>query len=445
MGLRRLPGRRHGPGQDGPDARPDRSATGEAGRDAPADAADLPDVGRRQLAEGGRRASRPTCRCWSTTAAARQGRRLRASRPRKHALVISSYALLHRDLDAAQGGRLGRRGPRRGAEHQEPARPSRRRRRARSPAGYRVALTGTPVENHVGDLWSIMEFLNPGFLGTQAEFRGRFFVPIQAQRDPTAADAAQAARPARSSCAGSRPTRSIIADLPEKMEMKVFCTLTREQASLYAGRGRGGRRADRGRRGHPAQGRGPGHAHRSSSRSATTRRSSSATTRAIAGRSGKLARLTEMLEEVLEAGDRALIFTQFAEMGDDAPAATCRRRSAARCCSCTAASPKTQRDRHGRAVPERRRRRRRVFILSLKAGGTGPEPDRAPTTSSTSTAGGTRPSRTRRPTAPSASARRRTSRSTSSSASRTLEEKIDEMIERKQEVAGRSSAPARTG
>ncbi len=39
------------------------------------------------------------------------------------------------------------------------------------PADYRIALTGTPVENHVGDLWSIMEFLNPGFLGTPAEFR----------------------------------------------------------------------------------------------------------------------------------------------------------------------------------------------------------------------------------------------------------------------------------
>ena len=50
------------------------------------------------------------------------------------------------------------------------------------PAGYRVALTGTPVENHVGDLWSIMEFLNPGFLGTQADFRATFFLPIQARQ-----------------------------------------------------------------------------------------------------------------------------------------------------------------------------------------------------------------------------------------------------------------------
>ena len=100
-----------------------------------------------------------------------------------------SYALLHRDSRSAAKGRLGRRRPRRGAEHQEPARPSRPRPRGRSTADYRIALTGTPVENHVGDLWSIMEFLNPGLLGTQAEFRRDFFVPIQAQHDAEAAGA----------------------------------------------------------------------------------------------------------------------------------------------------------------------------------------------------------------------------------------------------------------
>ena len=55
-------------------------------------------------------------------------------------------------------------------------------------ADYRVALTGTPVENHVGDLWSIMDFLNPDFLGTQEQFRRDFLVPIQAHRDPDAVE-----------------------------------------------------------------------------------------------------------------------------------------------------------------------------------------------------------------------------------------------------------------
>ena len=51
-------------------------------------------------------------------------------------------------------------------------------------ADYRIALTGTPVENHVGDLWSILEFLNPGFLGTQAEFRRRFSCPSRPTATP---------------------------------------------------------------------------------------------------------------------------------------------------------------------------------------------------------------------------------------------------------------------
>jgi SNF2 family DNA or RNA helicase len=108
--------------------------------------------------------------------------------------------------------------------------------------------------------------------------------------------------------------RSIITDLPEKQEMKVFCTLTKEQASLYAAVVKDAETTLTQSEGiqrkgvvlatisklkqvcnHPAQFLGD-HS-------------------AIPGRSGKLARLTEMLEEMLTVGDRALIFTQFAEMG----------------------------------------------------------------------------------------------------------------------------------
>jgi len=88
------------------------------------------------------------------------------------------------------------------------------------------------VENNIGDLWSIMEFLNSGFLGTQAQFKRSFFVPIQTTRDPEAV-----VRLKRLTgpfiLRRLKTDKSIIADLPEKMEMKVFCTLTKEQASLY--------------------------------------------------------------------------------------------------------------------------------------------------------------------------------------------------------------------
>ncbi|HZY89952.1 MAG TPA: DEAD/DEAH box helicase, partial [Gemmataceae bacterium] len=104
----------------------------------------------------------------------------------RHALVLSSYALLHRDQEALAkvnwaGVVLD--------EAQNVKNPETKQSRAARAlkADYRVALTGTPVENHVGDLWSILEFLNPGLLGTQAEFRRRFFVPIQAQHDAEAA------------------------------------------------------------------------------------------------------------------------------------------------------------------------------------------------------------------------------------------------------------------
>src|SRR5437764_65833 len=55
-------------------------------------------------------------------------------------------------------------------------------------APRRIAMTGTPVENRLSDLWSIMEFLNPGFLGPERAFRGRYAIPIERDRDPEAAE-----------------------------------------------------------------------------------------------------------------------------------------------------------------------------------------------------------------------------------------------------------------
>jgi SNF2 family DNA or RNA helicase len=178
---------------------------------------------------------------------------------------------------------------------------------------YRIALTGTPVENNVGDLWSIMEFLNPGFLGSQAAFKRDYFIPIQAGRDSYAAERLKRIT-GPFVLRRLKTDKSIISDLPEKQEMKVFCPLTKEQASLYAAvleeaEGQMDSTAGIQRKGiilatlsklkqvcnHPAQFLGD---HSS-----------------LAGRSGKLARLEEMLAEILEVQDRALIFSQFAEMG----------------------------------------------------------------------------------------------------------------------------------
>src|SRR5205085_9489325 len=238
-------------------------------------------------------------------------------------------------------------------------------RAARSLASdYRVALTGTPVENNVGDLWSIMEFLNPGFLGTQAEFKRTFFVPIQANRDPEAARRLQRLT-APFILRRLKTDKTIINDLPEKLEMKLFCTLTKEQASLYAAvvkdmsqtleeaegiQRRGLVLATLTRLkqvcNHPAQLLGDNSA--------------------ITGRSGKLARLTEMLEEALAEGDRALVFTQFAEMGD-----IIRRHLQAsfgrEVLFLHGAVPKQQRDRMVERFQQSNGGGPQVFILSLKA------------------------------------------------------------------------------
>jgi len=290
----------------------------------------------------------------------------------KKAIVVSSYGTLLRDIAFI------REVPWAGVildEAQNIKNPETKQSRAARSlnADYRIALTGTPVENHVGDLWSIMEFLNPGFLGTQAGFKRNFFIPIQAQHDPDAADRLK-------KITGPfilrrlKTDKTIISDLPEKVEMKVFCPLTREQASLYAAVIKDLEKnlhAAEGiqRKGmilavlsklkqvcnHPAQFLGD------NSR--------------IGDRSGKLARLEEMLEEVMELKESALIFTQFAEMG--------------------AILQRHVQDLFGMevyflhgGVPRRRRDRMveffqkedqsgRIFILSLKAGGTGLNLERA--------------------------------------------------------------------
>jgi SNF2 family DNA or RNA helicase len=183
---------------------------------------------------------------------------------------------------------------------------------------HRIALTGTPVENRLTELWSILHFLNPGYLGSEKSFRQRFANPIERLDDAEAAGRLKRlTAPLILRRLKTDPT--IISDLPEKMEMKVYTNLTTEQGTLYEAVVKDVMERieqaeedgdDMSRRGlvlsllmqlkqicnHPAQ---------------YLKDGSS-----LDGRSGKLARLTEMLEEVYAADDRTLVFTQFAEMGE---------------------------------------------------------------------------------------------------------------------------------
>ena len=232
---------------------------------------------------------------------------------RQHAIVVSSYGVLARDV------RFMAEVPWRGIvldEAQNIKNPATRQARAARSLGadYRVALTGTPVENHVGDLWSVMQFLNPGLLGTEGEFKRNYFIPIQAERDEGAAQRLQRAT-GPFILRRLKTDRSIITDLPDKMETKEFCPLTREQATLYEAVLREAEQALEEAEGIGRQGTILGTLTKLK-QVCNHPRQLLGDNSAIAGRSGKLARLQDMLEEIIAVGDRALVFSQFAEMGD---------------------------------------------------------------------------------------------------------------------------------
>ncbi len=233
-------------------------------------------------------------------------------------------------------------------------------------ADYRIALTGTPVENHVGDLWSLMDFLNPGLLGKRAVFREVFFRPIQSGTDPGARTRLRRIT-APFLLRRFKTDKQIISDLPEKREGTVTCFLTREQAHLYEEVLEQFRRdaADAegiARRGlilgvltrlkqvcnHPA--------HYLSQPQAMERPS------------GKLQRLEEMLEEIFERGESALVFTQYAEMGALLKQRLCETFNRDMP-FLHGGVPRKARDRMVQAFQESAEPL--AFVLSLKAGGTG--------------------------------------------------------------------------
>src|ERR1043166_6644561 len=97
-------------------------------------------------------------------------------------------------------------------------------------ADARIALTGTPIENRLGDLWSIFDFINPGLLGSARQFSS--FAKQLAEREHNPyGPLRELVRPYI--LRRLKTDKSIIADLPDKTEVNVFCSLSRKQAALY--------------------------------------------------------------------------------------------------------------------------------------------------------------------------------------------------------------------
>jgi superfamily II DNA or RNA helicase len=254
----------------------------------------------------------------------------------------------------------------------------------RLPARHRIALTGTPIENRLSELWSIYDFLSPGYLGTASAFQKRFAAPIEKDRDPRrTADLQKLVKPFMLRRKKKDP--AIRLDLPEKNEMKTYVHLTAEQSALYEqivrelmermktleGIERKGAilaaltqlkqvcdhpilltkepSADEWTSGEPQN------------------------IKALIARSSKLERLLEMVKELREEGDRCLIFTQYVGMGQLLQQVL-RQELQEPVLYLNGSTSKTARDRmigqfQSDSLPPGEQPH--VFILSLKAGGVG--------------------------------------------------------------------------
>jgi non-specific serine/threonine protein kinase len=180
---------------------------------------------------------------------------------------------------------------------------------------HRLVVTGTPVENHLGELWSLMAFANPGLLGTQTAFKTRYANALDADSGVSLETLRKRIAPFVLRRHKTAP--GIADELPERIIVRDDCTLTREQAALYQAvvddmRSDVADATGMKRRGkvlagitklkqicnHPA--------------TIAPTPDDEAGTSDLAGRSGKLDRLVELAAEIIEEGEAVVVFSQYA-------------------------------------------------------------------------------------------------------------------------------------
>ena len=278
-------------------------------------------------------------------------------------LVITTYGTAVRDVDALEKVAWGKIVLDEAQAIKNPASETAQQLR-RIQARTRVALTGTPIENGLGDLWAIIDYTNPGLVGARAPF------VAQLSKNGDSAAGAEAALRALNGILVFRRTKAepaIAAELPDRIDELDLCAMTTEQIGLYqavldnlliktsteeASKNKGAVLAAitalKQICNHPA--------------------AYQADDQPLDGRSGKLARLNEIVDNVFAANERVLIFTHFASWGDKLATYLTERTGLPIACYHGGLS----RGARDRMVEEfQAKETAGAMVLSLKAGGTG--------------------------------------------------------------------------
>ncbi|NBD24174.1 DEAD/DEAH box helicase [Paenibacillus glycinis] len=253
------------------------------------------------------------------------------------------------------------------------------------PAKHRIALTGTPIENRLSELWSIYDFINPGYLGSARAFGEQFSQAIERERDEKRTQELQRlVKPFMLRRKKKDP--AIMLDLPDKNEMKTYIHLTGEQSALYEQTV--GELMDQVKKLEGIQRKGailaaltqlkqlcdhpvlltkeavplPEDADEAAAESA-----------ALISRSAKLERLLDLVKELRDEGERCLIFTQYIGMGQILQRVL-KQELGENVLYLHGGTSKTARDRmidefQSRELPPGVQPN--IFILSIKAGGVG--------------------------------------------------------------------------
>ena len=228
-------------------------------------------------------------------------------------------------------------------------------------AAHRLCLTGTPLENHVGELWSQMEFLNPGLLGPRDAFFNAYVKPVNSGNTKALATLQRLVRP----FILRRTKEEVASELPPKVEKLIMCPMTSEQEQLYS------RLRDHYRAviAQALEKKGAGRS-RFKVLEGLLRLRQAANHPKLVGmeaESGKFQRLMSLIQEALDSGHKALIFSQFTKM-----LRLIRQELDAASIGYAYLDGRTpQKDREAMVTSFQKRKDLKLFLISLRAGGFG--------------------------------------------------------------------------